>query len=569
MQSIRQQANSKRHSLLIIADDQSFADRVAPLLDASNCQCEHTLHPEQARWDLPQLEVDAVLLYLPKPPLARAALNYKLHELSQFAPVIVIADKISAMTGQLLLASGAYDYLALNDLQPEKLRRALRYSVTQFHSGSILDELERSDKLTSIPNRHSFYHQLLNALESSQQQEQQVALYLIDLDGFRDFNRRHGQATGDEMILQFCNRLKAAAGDHLLARLGNEEFALLARWPAQQNIERSSRALTQQLVQKLIPPYRIDGKEIMLAASMGISFAPKHADTLDELMRCAGQAHSRAKQQHGSSFAVYQPLHDASFDNNADTEAELWAALRTEQLVLYYQPRIELKTNKIVGAEALMRWQHPEKGLVPPSDFIPVAEATGLIVPMGYWAIHRAGSDRQTLLKAGLQPGSIGVNLSFRQFKDDFLPTTIERIARQLELEPGDMEFELTESALFSDIPQVTSSIDRLSALGFEFSLDDFGTGYSSFSALQKLPISTLKIDRSFVAGAHNNKSDAEIVRAIINLAHNLNKNVIAEGVENKEQLDFLLQHNCDQVQGYYYSPPVSLEEFTLLLKNN
>ncbi|MFC6670399.1 putative bifunctional diguanylate cyclase/phosphodiesterase [Marinobacterium aestuariivivens] len=237
--------------------------------------------------------------------------------------------------------------------------------------------------------------------------------------------------------------------------------------------------------------------------------------------------------------------------------------------MLFYQPRVDLRTGKIIGAEALMRWQHPERGLVQPDEFIPVAEKTGLIVPMGYWAIHQAGQDMRRFREAGFRFGSIGVNLSFRQFKDDFLAKTIRRIIDKNEIDPSRLEFELTETALFSDEAHVQSCLKELSALGIDFSLDDFGTGYSSFALLQKLPISTLKIDKSFVAGVNTSKDDEEIVRAIINLAHNLHKKVIAEGVENKAQLEFLIRHECDQVQGYFFSPPVPVEDFMRMLRGN
>jgi len=247
---------------------------------------------------------------------------------------------------------------------------------------------------------------------------------------------------------------------------------------------------------------------------------------------------------------------------------ELWRALQREEFVLFYQPRIDLHEGSICGAEALIRWQHPKRGLLTPDHFIPDCEASGLVVPLGYWVIQQVGKSLPNMLASGLK-GRIGVNLSFRQFQDRFLATTIERLIKQHLIDTRTLEFELTETALCSDEEHVRESITQLSALGVEFSLDDFGTGYSSFSLLQKLPVATLKIDKSFVAGIPGNTDDEEIVRAMISLAHNLNKQVIAEGVENREQLEFLIRHECDQVQGYFFSRPICEEQFLALLSRS
>ncbi|PSL13875.1 EAL domain-containing protein (putative c-di-GMP-specific phosphodiesterase class I) [Marinobacterium halophilum] len=249
-------------------------------------------------------------------------------------------------------------------------------------------------------------------------------------------------------------------------------------------------------------------------------------------------------------------------------DPELWRALQREEFELFYQPRIDLRRGAICGAEALIRWRHPERGLQQPNSFIPACEASGLIVPLGYWIIQEVGKRLPAMQEAGLD-GRIGVNLSFRQFQDRHLAPTIERLMQEHRMDTRTLEFELTETALCSDEEHVRSTIRQLSDQGVEFSLDDFGTGYSSFSLLQKLPITTLKIDKSFVDGIPGNIDDEEIVRAIINLAHNLNKQVIAEGVETRAQLEFLIRHDCDQVQGYFFSRPVCLDQFLNLLSTN
>jgi len=274
------------------------------------------------------------------------------------------------------------------------------------------------------------------------------------------------------------------------------------------------------------------------------------------------QCHNRIHQ-----LKLLQPLKNPPLTTTG-YNPELWRALQREEFVLFYQPRIDLRQGNICGAEALIRWQHPERGLLTPDHFIPDCEASGLVVPLGYWVIQQVGKTLPTMIAAGLA-GRIGINLSFRQFQDRFLATTIERLIQQHLIDTRRLEFELTETALCSDEEHVRESITQLSALGVEFSLDDFGTGYSSFSLLQKLPVATLKIDKSFVAGIPGNADDEEIVRAMISLAHNLNKQVIAEGVENCNQLEFLIRHGCDQVQGFFYSRPVCEEQFLALLSHS
>ena len=280
-----------------------------------------------------------------------------------------------------------------------------------------------------------------------------------------------------------------------------------------------------------------------------------HTDTVRRVIRhCQLQLHSPDHRVTATTeLAGYDP--------------ELWRALHREEFELFYQPRIDLRRGEICGAEALIRWRHPERGILPPDSFIPSCEASGLIVPLGYWIIQSAGQALPALQAAGLA-GRIGINLSFRQFQDSFLATTIERLLDEQQMASQTLEFELTETALFNDEEHVRSAIDQLSRRGIEFSLDDFGTGYSSFSLLQKLPINTLKIDKSFVAGIPGNQDDEEIVRAIINLAHSLNKQVIAEGVETNAQLEFLIRHGCDQVQGFFFSRPVPLQQFLGLLNH-
>jgi len=570
MQSAQRQPNESGIRLLIVARDPHTSDRIGRLLGPDQSyQLLSCAGVKQAFGLLEREPVDLVFLCQPARELLENATLLEFRRSNSALPIIVLDDDIDDFTGRRLLSQSASDYLPLRALASDTLQRAIRYVIGSRRQHEEIDYLRHSDPLTAIGNRQFFYRQLIEALDRVEAGLCSLALITVDLDGFRKINNSMGHAAGDEVVKQLSQRLQSTLHDETLARIGGDEFAIIFEVEQGTDLRAATRALIRRMVQHISQPYRIGERERMLPCSIGVAFAPQHSRELDSLIRLASQARQRAKLQTGCTCAVYEADKDADPASQITLEPELWMALRQEQFVLYYQPRIDLRTGKIIGAEALMRWRHPDRGLVLPDEFIPVAEKTGLIVPMGYWAIHQAGVDMRRFREAGFRFGSIGVNLSFRQFKDDYLTRTIRRIIDKNEIDPTHLEFELTETALFSDEAHVQSCMSELSALGIDFSLDDFGTGYSSFALLQKLPISTLKIDKSFVAGVNQNKDDEEIVRAIISLAHNLHKKVIAEGVENKSQLEFLIRHECDQVQGYFFSPPVPVEDFMRMLRNN
>lgn len=425
--------------------------------------------------------------------------------------------------------------------------------------------LQTQDLLTGAGNRQHFYQSLQHTLNQLQADEA-VALMMLDIDNFSAFNNQFGHDAGDRLVRLLCERLMRCKGQTDLCRIGNDEFTLLIRAPLPE-IRKKTRDVIEQLIELLLPAYQVEAHEIHLHCSIGVSLAPEQSGEFDALIRCANTARLRAKQLRGHSYAIYDPLRDLDEQRGISLEPELWQALQRKEFRLFYQPRVCLKTHRIIGAEALIRWEHPVRGMIPPDAFIPISEKSGLIVPIGYWVIEQVGRDMKILKQAGL-PEQVGVNLSFRQFQDGYLASTIERLILQHDIDTRQLEFELTETVLFRDEPHVVSCMQSLGKLGAEFSLDDFGTGYSSFSMLQKLPISTLKIDKSFVQGIGQSEADEEIIRSIISLARNLKKKIIAEGVETPEQLRFLKAHHCLMAQGYYFSRPVPLEAFLQLLEN-
>ena len=466
-------------------------------------------------------------------------------------PTVLLLDSEPATTPQ-----GVSDWLVGSSLTPDVLRRCLRHVRERGLLEHTLQRLAEEDPLTGIANRQGF--QTLLAVRLAESDGRGIALGHLDLDNFRHANDALGHQAGDRLILQVVARLKSQleAGDQL-ARLGSDEFALLI------NTHRApERAewMAERITEVMAEPYWVDGESLLIGCSLGIAHARANAGA-DPLMWHAHIAMQQAKSTQGCTFHVFNERINRNARSLADLESELRRALRRDELELHYQPRLDLGTGQIVGLEALVRWRHAERGLLAPSEFVPLAEQSGLIVPLGYWVISRALRDMQALRERGLEPLHMAVNLSFRQFQDSQLLSTLSRLIIERGVEAQWLEFELTETAVMRRSDLVKQTMDALGRLGVRFSLDDFGTGFSSFVHLNSLPIALLKIDKSFVGGMESREENRKLVHAMINLAHNLELEVVAEGVETPEQLDLLRGFGCDQVQGYFISKPLPLAE--------
>ncbi|MBB2494063.1 putative bifunctional diguanylate cyclase/phosphodiesterase [Aquipseudomonas ullengensis] len=471
-------------------------------------------------------------------------------------PVVLLLDEEPEQA-----PADVYDWLVRDRLSVDLLRRCLRYARERSQLQGTLQRLAEQDPLTGIANRQGF-HTLL-ATHLAEYGGRGLSLGHLDLDNFKHVNDALGHQAGDRLILQVVGRLKSQldAGDRL-ARLGSDEFALLLdtrRDPqrAEQIAERISEALSE--------PYWLDGESLLLGSSLGIAHSRADAGA-DPLMWHAHIAMQQAKSSQGCTFHIFDERINRGARSLADRESELRRALRRDELELHYQPRLCLQTGRIVGIEALVRWRHPERGLLAPDEFVPLAEESGLIVPLGYWVIARALRDMQWLRGRGLPALHMAVNLSFRQFQDSQLLSTLQRLIEERGVDAQWLEFELTETAVMRRSELVQQTMQALGRLGVRFSLDDFGTGFSSFVHLNSLPITLLKIDKSFVGGMGERAENRQLVRAMINLAHNLHLEVVAEGVENAEQLALLRQFGCDQVQGYMISKALPLADLARFL---
>ncbi|ARU61460.1 hypothetical protein CBW65_10915 [Tumebacillus avium] len=413
------------------------------------------------------------------------------------------------------------------------------------------------DDLTGLPNRRTAFDLLNKAIQEAVDGDYHVAIMLLDIDRFKTYNDSLGHIFGDKMIKALGDRLtETFGGDVVVARLGGDEFTLL--FPRLETIA-DVEAQAQEVCGLIEQPMLLLGHEVRLTASVGVALYPCEANDAVSMLRNADTAMYRAKE-HGNSYRLYDPSMDTKAYERMVLETDLRKALEREEFVLWYQPQINLATMQIEGVEALVRWQHPELGLVPPFKFIPLAEETGLIVPLGEWVLRTACQTNKRWQELGMPKLRMGVNLSMRQFRREDLFDTVANVLQETGLDPADLELEITES-MTMDLEQSLQTLQKLKSLGVQIGIDDFGTGYSSLSYLKKFPIDRLKIDRSFVSDIETDENDSAIVTTILLMAHNLRLKVTAEGVETEAQKEYLKVHGCDDAQGYLFSRPVPQDE--------
>ena len=423
------------------------------------------------------------------------------------------------------------------------------------------------DALTQLPNRTLFQDRLHNALQHGERHNEWVALMFLDLDRFKPINDSLGHAAGDRMLKEVAVRLAACVdGDDTVARMGGDEFTLLLQ--SQVNREAAlKRAIHvgEQILASLAQPFILEGREFFVSASIGIALSPQDGNELSQLMKNADTAMYHAKERGKNNFQFYQADMNASALERLELESDLRHALEQGEFKLYYQPQFSGDGKRLTGAEALLRWHHPQRGQVPPNDFIPVLEELGLVVQVGDWVLRESCRQLSEWHQAKVRVPKISVNLSARQFAEGDLDRRIAGIIQDSGIPPACLELELTESILMEDVANAMQTLAGLKRLGVCIAIDDFGTGYSSLNYLKQFPIDVLKIDRSFVDGLPHGEQDGQIARAIIAMAHSLNLTVIAEGVETLAQLDFLRGHDCDEVQGFLLGRPMPAQQFTAL----
>jgi diguanylate cyclase (GGDEF)-like protein/PAS domain S-box-containing protein len=421
------------------------------------------------------------------------------------------------------------------------------------------------DPLTGLANRNLLNDRLGQSLIYANRSQRIVATLLLDLDRFKLINDSLGHSHGDELLRMVAFRLNQSVrpGD-TVSRLGGDEFVVTLAEVAELD---DVGLVAKRIRETLAKPFPLEGHELRVTASIGISLYPQDGDCAEILLRHADIAMYRAKEKGGDTFRFFAADMNLRIQGTLALEADLNLALQRGEFTLRYQPKVDIASGRITGCEALVRWEHPQRGTIPPGDFIPLAEETGLIVPLGAWVLEEACRQNKAWQVEGLPALSVAVNLSARQFRQGDLPEFIQRILEEAELDPRWLELELTESMLIDDPDQAVSLMAELKRIGVHLSLDDFGTGYSSLAYLRRFTIDRLKIDRSFVNGIVTDPDSATIATSIIALAHRLRLKVVAEGVETEEQLGYLRKYGCDEMQGYFFSRPLPADEFSSLLR--
>ncbi len=472
-------------------------------------------------------------------------------------PFIIVSGSIGEDVAVEAMKAGAHDYLMKGNtarLLPAIERELREVLVRQGRrqANETIHRLAYTDPITGLPNRIRFRELVQEAIVAGQHEGRPVALLLLDLDRFKEVNDTLGHDSGDSLLQQVGIRLSSVLhAPDVVARLGGDEFGILLSQLATAN---DVLDVVNKLHSCLEVPFMIDEIPIAVETSIGVATMPEHADKVDTLLQRADIAMYRAKQM-GSDYAIFTPAFNSHSHERLGLMAELRDAIEQDQLLLHFQPKLELKTSRIVGNEALVRWQHPRLGLVPPDKFILAAEQTGLISPLTQWVLIDALTQCQAAHREGIRH-RMSVNLSARSLHDPQLPRMVEEMIKRSGADPGQLMLEVTESAIVLDPKRAEENLIALSQMGIGLSIDDFGTGYTSLSSIKRLPVNEIKIDKSFVTHMLTDKKDAMIVRTVIEFGHNFDLTVVAEGVETEEVLDALANLGCDEVQGYFISKP-------------
>jgi diguanylate cyclase (GGDEF)-like protein len=473
-------------------------------------------------------------------------------------PIVVLLSEASQATQRRLRELGAQDFLHRSHLNDELLHRVIDYVIALNDARQQIARLTNRDALTGALNRAGLRAHIGRALERSERYHFKTGVLYINIDRFAQINDQFGEATADQIIRTVHSRLLSRRrSTDSIARLGADEFALVLE---DVRNEENLRSIAGLIMNKLGQPITAEGQPLTIDVSVGGCICPEHGRQFEELLEAARSCMQQAKTIEGSQFFCYsEKLCFGLEDSRSDLAADLRHAMRRDQLELYYQPRIDLRSNSVVGLEALIRWNHPTRGLIKPDDFLPLCEDMGLMRKLGYRVTEKACEAIKWLDRHDLNHIDIAVNVSFTEFQDEHFADVVKEIVARSGIDARRLEFELTESTVLKCPSETRVRMDELKSLGHSFSLDDFGTGFSQLSHMTDLPISALKIDRSFLDGVTDNLHNQAVCRMIVDMAKRLDLLVIAEGAEGRDQVDFLHSVACHQVQGHYFSPAVQL----------
>ncbi len=482
-------------------------------------------------------------------------------ELGCRMPIILLTGRDDHDVDIEAMSAGATDFLVKGQVSAPLLERAIRYSIERKRTEQILADRAYIDDLTGLANRALFGNKLVEALANADRTQMLVVLINLDLDHFKDINDTLGHIAGDLLLKQVAERLRKCGRDtDTVARMGGDEFAIVAV-----NIKHDYDAsvLAKRILEVLSEPFDLDGHKVYTGASIGVTVYPSDDGDAGRLLMNADLALYRAKATGRNTYQYFDAEMNAQVQIRRTLEIDLRHAIERQELHLQYQPQVDLAMGRVLAVEALIRWNHAERGLVTPNEFIPIAEATGLIVPIGELVLRLACQQCRAWQQSHSPYLRMAVNLSPVQFHRSDFVQTVTTVLEETGLNPRFLELEITESTIMRNVDKAIATLHELNDLGIQLAVDDFGTGYSSFNYLKQFPLKRLKIDQSFVQGLQSNADDRAIVEAIIKLGHSLHLTVIAEGVELYEQLDYLRQSGCDEGQGYYFSRPMTVEDTT------
>ena len=557
--------------VLVVDDDPMVRMLVTESLRQIGFAVEEAENGAEAMTFMERCEPDIVLLDVLMPEMDGFKTCQAIRVLPQgrHVPILMMTGLDDIDSIDHAFEMGATDFItkplnyAILGHRVRYLLRTMQAFESVRKSKKEIHHLAFYDALTNLPNRRLFADRLHQAVEAASRNNHLMGILFIDIDNFKRINDTFGHSIGDKLLrtvaaqLLACLRRSDSVSHEFseeqmsVSRLGGDEFTVLLTYL--KKAEDAAR-VAKRILDAVSVPFLLGDEEVVVTPSIGISVFPYDGDDVENLVKNADTAMFHAKEKGKNNYQFYTNSMSATAFERLSMENALRKALTREEFLVYYQPKIELQSNRAVGLEALLRWNHPEMGMVSPADFIPLAEESGLIVPIGEWVLRTVCEQMRSWQNAGMTPLRVAVNLSACQFRQTLFSQLVRRILDETRVSSKWLELELTESVIMDDIQTSSTVLRELKNMGVHISMDDFGTGYSSLSLLKRLPLDTLKIDQSFVRDITNDPDDAAIVDAIISLAHNLRLRVIAEGVETREQLEYLRSRGCDEVQGFLYS---------------
>ncbi|MDB5081594.1 MAG: response regulator [Chloroflexi bacterium] len=563
--------------ILIIEDDKIVMASAKDLLEAEGYDVSTAENGRRGVLMAREVVPDLIICDVMMPEVDGHSVLTTLRELPDTSAIPFIfltakADKSDIRQGMKL---GADDYLTkpytrMDLLDAISSRLAKQTALTQRFTSQIqqveakLNYALHYDSVTGLPNRLLFREQFIKAIPQPTPPDWMVAVIYLGLDRFAQINDSLGPDYANLLLRGVTARLKECLGESAsISRLHSGEFAIVLSGP------RSTLLLPQicqAILEKIGTPYPLDQLEVYTSASLGISCYPENGLELESMLKNARTSMLHTKKQGGNAFQLYNVEMNTRSLDQLKLETSLRHALERNELEIYFQPQVDIRKGQVVGAEALLRWKHPEQGFISPMVFIPIAEETGLIHAIGDWVLKTACLKVKSWQDAGYPPLRLAVNISSRQIYQPNFTAKVAQIVKDTGLAPQNLELELTESTLIHEVDSASSILGKLKSLGIQIAIDDFGTGFSSLSYLKQFPFDTLKVDRYFVQNIGQDSENSAITLATIQMAHSLNLKVIAEGVETERELDFLSQHGCDEIQGYFYSRPLAQDSFEKLL---